>query len=136
MERTENAAYYHARNACYLCLEPHNVVDTAVQIEGEGVLAICKGCIAQLAQTAGFDLDDRSEEIEALKVRVIEAEQGRDDAETLLVQSANYAAAIKNRRDEKRAEKESEKNASNQSAGTWSAEDFAAAHNSFTHAAQ
>lgn len=74
MQRFENAEYFHAKQACYLCHQPHNVVDTEIQIEGEGVLCICRGCIGALAQTAGFDLTDRREEIERLRARADRAE--------------------------------------------------------------
>jgi transcription elongation factor Elf1 len=66
----QSAQYFHARQACYTCLNPNDVVDTGVQIEGEGELAICRSCIADLARTAGFDLDDRSKDIKKLEMQV------------------------------------------------------------------
>lgn len=70
MERVQNAAYYHARQACYTCLNPNDLVDTSIQIDGEGVLAICKSCVADMARTAGFVLSDNYAEVERLKAEV------------------------------------------------------------------
>lgn len=95
MQRLENAAYYHARQACYCCLQPHDVVDTEIQIEGEGVLCICRGCIAALAQTAGFDLDDRQKEIQALRARADKAEGRLVIAERALEGVSKASASLK-----------------------------------------
>lgn len=73
MERIENAEYFHAKQSCYLCLNNHDVVDTSIIVEGEGVLCICRSCIADLARTAGFDLDDRSAEIKKLELQLSRA---------------------------------------------------------------
>jgi len=67
MQKIENAEYFHARQACYLCLQPHDCVDTEVQIEGEGVLALCRNCIGTLAETAGFELRDQQDTIDRLR---------------------------------------------------------------------
>lgn len=74
MERIANAEYFHAKQSCYTCLNNHDVVDTSIVIEGEGVLCICRSCIADLARTAGFDLDDRSAEIKKLQMKLTRAQ--------------------------------------------------------------
>lgn len=56
MQRLEAATYVHAKQACYLCLNPAPGVDTDQPIEGEGNLYLCNGCIHDLAMVAGFDL--------------------------------------------------------------------------------
>jgi hypothetical protein len=73
MQRMENAEYFHAKQACYLCGQPHDVVDTEIQIVGEGVLCICHGCIADLARTSRFDLTDRRDEIDQLQADLAKA---------------------------------------------------------------
>jgi uncharacterized protein CbrC (UPF0167 family) len=49
------------------------VVDTEIQIVGEGVLCICHGCIADLARTSRFDLTDRRDEIDQLQADLAKA---------------------------------------------------------------
>lgn len=94
MERFENAEYFHAKQACYTCLNNHDVVDTSIQIDGEGVLAICRSCIADLARTAGFDLDDRSSEIQGLRSRVDQLES-QHVADERFIESVRKATAPK-----------------------------------------
>lgn len=101
MEREASASYYHARQACYLCLNPNDVVDTSIQIEGEGVLAICRGCIADLARTAGFDLDDRSAEIELLRIERDEAVNEAKAANHLVTTLQGHAERIVQNRAER-----------------------------------
>lgn len=40
--------YHHAEHACYLCGRADHLVDTEKSIEGEGVLAICEGCVVDM----------------------------------------------------------------------------------------
>lgn len=48
--------YAHAKAACYICEKPGpDIIDTGVQIEGEGVLAVCVSCVVEMAVTAGKD---------------------------------------------------------------------------------
>lgn len=61
---------YHANMACYICGVTTNLIDTSVQIEGEGVLAICPGCVAGMARAAGFTDPDADAEIEQLATLV------------------------------------------------------------------
>lgn len=65
------AQYYHAKQACYLCANPKDLVDTSVPIEGEGVLAICTRCLQTMFDTAGLDAT-ADEEIETLTRRYTE----------------------------------------------------------------
>lgn len=92
MQRIENADYYHARQSCYLCLDPHEGVDTEVQIEYEGVLFICKACIAALALTAGLVVgEDRQPEIDALQEKLDEAAEARNAAEYIVIELERHA---------------------------------------------
>ena len=47
MELMAEATTGHAKQACYLCLNPSPVVDMGVVIEGEGFLALCPGCLTE-----------------------------------------------------------------------------------------
>lgn len=94
MERVENAEYFHAKQSCYLCLNNHDVVDTSIIVEGEGVLAICRSCIADLARTAGFDLDDRSKEIQELR-STIDKLEGQRIADERFITSVREATTAK-----------------------------------------
>lgn len=52
-----DALLSHAAGGCYVCGRGDSLVDTDVQIVGEGALAICKGCVATLAEAAGIHLN-------------------------------------------------------------------------------
>jgi len=99
MQRVENAIYVHARQSCYLCLNPHDGVDTEVQIDFEGVLFLCRGCIHSLALTAGFVVDDdRTEEIAALTAALDESRQAQNDAEHIVIELERKAKEMLDRR--------------------------------------
>lgn len=92
MQRVENAAYVHAKQSCYLCLQPHDGVDTEVQIDYEGVLFLCRGCIRSLAETAGFKVDeDRTQEIADLVAQLDEAAEARNAAEYIVIELERHA---------------------------------------------
>jgi len=74
----------HAKQGCYLCGNPNRLVDTEVSIDYEGVLAICVGCVKDLAQTAGFNLEIPAAEVERLKAAEIALTAERDSAERAL----------------------------------------------------
>ncbi len=63
--------YYHAQGGCYLCRQSGPLVDTSVQIEGEGVLALCFSCIKTMFDCAGLDAT-ADDEIETLTRRYTE----------------------------------------------------------------
>lgn len=87
MQHIVNAGFQHARQSCYLCLEPHDGVDTEVQIDYEGVLFICKGCCRALALTAGFTVDkDRQPEIDKLQAELDDAAEARNTAEYIVIE--------------------------------------------------
>lgn len=91
MERVPAAEYFHARQACYLCLDPTDVVDTSIVIEGEGVLAIGRSCIRDLAMTAGFTIgEDRSNEVEQAKAERDAAIERAEKAEELVGRLHDY----------------------------------------------
>jgi hypothetical protein len=97
MQRIQNAGYQHARQACYLCLNNHDGVDTEVQIDYEGVLFLCRGCCGHLAQTAGFRVDDdRQPEIDKLKSNLETASAQLADAEHRLEQIRLYDTKVDN----------------------------------------
>lgn len=52
-----DALLSHARGGCYICGRGDSLVDTDVQIVGEGALVICKGCIQDLAEAGGLHLN-------------------------------------------------------------------------------
>lgn len=52
-----DALLAHAQGGCYICRRGDELVDTDVQIVGEGALVLCKQCIGDLAQTAGLHLN-------------------------------------------------------------------------------
>lgn len=90
-----NAEYYHARQSCYLCLNPHDGVDTEVQIDYEGVLFLCKNCVREMCVFLGFDVDDsHADEIAALKAKIEELEALAADqvevADALIKDSNNH----------------------------------------------
>ena len=77
MQFAPQSAYYHAKQSCYLCLQTSELVDTGVQIEGEGVLAICRGCVTgDMLNALGISLDALevdSEVVAALQDELAEA---------------------------------------------------------------
>jgi hypothetical protein len=53
-----NALTAHAQGGCFVCHRGDNLVDTEVQVEGEGILALCSSCIQDAAQAAGLTLNE------------------------------------------------------------------------------
>jgi hypothetical protein len=66
--------YMLAKAGCYLCGKGSNVVSTGVQIEGEGILALCEAHIVEMANFAGYQLNDPAHE--ARWIAKVEKEQG------------------------------------------------------------
>lgn len=100
MELEQTAHYYFAKAACYTCLEVNDIVNTGLQIDGEGILGICKKCAADIARTAGFELFDRSDELAELKERVYVAEQRALTAESVVLAVAESSAKIQANREQ------------------------------------
>lgn len=94
MELEQSAHYYIAKSGCYLCLAVNDIVKTDIQIEGEGILGICRACAADIARTAGYELFDRSDELADLKERVYTAEQRALTAESVVSGIAEAAEKI------------------------------------------
>jgi hypothetical protein len=46
-----------AKGGCYICGRADGLVSTEVDIEGEGVLCLCKGCIFDAAVAAGWTVE-------------------------------------------------------------------------------
>lgn len=84
MDFVAQSAYYHAKAGCYLCGRTDSLVDTSVQIEGEGVLALCIGCIkGDLCMTAGIDVDALEATAEAIVALQDELAQAKDATKVL-----------------------------------------------------
>lgn len=100
MELMPEATTGHAKEACYLCLNPSPVVDLGVVIEGEGFLALCPGCLAEAMTAAGRRLPtdplvlENGEMREALAV----AMELVNDAEDMVITLANAAKRVQERR--------------------------------------
>lgn len=93
-----DAAYFHAGEACYLCKsQTAGLVDTEVQIDYEGVIAVCPGCLLDMVQVAGFRVEDRAE-VERLRVELEEHKAARIEAEMVLAELANAAEKVQARR--------------------------------------
>lgn len=52
-----DALYTHAAGGCYVCHRGDSLVNTDTVIQGEGVLALCKGCIQDMAEAADLTLN-------------------------------------------------------------------------------
>ena len=106
MEFEQAAHYYLARSGCYTCLAVNDIVNTGVQIEGEGILAICKSCAADIARTAGYDIFDRLDELNDYKEKLRLAEQRALTAESVVAGIAEDAVKIKANREQLAAARE------------------------------
>lgn len=47
-----------AKSGCYICSATDGLVSTGVEIEGEGVLCLCRGHVHDMAIACGFRLED------------------------------------------------------------------------------
>jgi hypothetical protein len=93
-----NTLYTHAQGGCYVCRRADQLVSTEVDIEGEGTLVFCRGCILDLAHAAQPALDlTPVEKIEALEQRATEA---TDALTRALVDQANLQERFDNLRRE------------------------------------
>jgi len=93
-----DAAYYHAGESCYLCKsQTAGLVDTEVQIDYEGVLAICPGCVLDMVSTAGFRVEDVAE-VNRLREELEEHKAARIEAEMVLAELAAAAEKVQERR--------------------------------------
>lgn len=68
MIRSDSANGAHIGQACLLCRNPNDIIDTEVSIPYEGVLAICTRCVRDMALCAGYDLERTSADWDALTV--------------------------------------------------------------------
>lgn len=91
----------HAKGgACYICGNPSDLVDTEVSIDYEGVLAICRGCAWDVAQSAGFRLEDedRQRYVKDLEDRLGHEVTQRIEAEAVVTDLFKVAQDIVDRR--------------------------------------
>lgn len=105
MERIEQGLYIHAKEGCYLCPRNADLIDTGMEVVGEGVLAICLNCLHDMNLTAGFVVnDDPTDTISDLTGQVEAAEKRADRAEDFIVELTVQAAEIVAKRQEPRSE--------------------------------
>ena len=91
----------HAKGgACYICGNPADLVDTEVSIDYEGVLAICHGCAWDIAQTAGFRMEDeeRQRYVQQLEDRLGHEVTQRIEAEEVITDLFRVAQGVVDRR--------------------------------------
>lgn len=95
MLHAPQSEYHHAKQGCYLCGTTGDLVDTQVFIEGEGVLAICSGCIkGDLLLTLGIDLKALEGAEAALDAAVTEATAARAEVRRLRKQIKDLKAPV------------------------------------------
>jgi hypothetical protein len=81
----------HAKMGCYLCGRGDRLVSTEVQIEGEGILAICTGCIQDLAQAGRLTFNEAY--VQELRSELATTKIALEDAQRL---EARLQAALRN----------------------------------------
>lgn len=84
-----NSLYAHAKEGCYRCERGDSLVDFDVQIEGEGALVLCKGCIGEAAEAAGLTFNRA--QIRALEAEILEL---RNQLTLAQAREAAFNAAI------------------------------------------
>jgi len=53
-----NATDAFAQGGCYVCHRGDRLISTDAQIEGEGILVICRGCVQDLAEAAKLTFNE------------------------------------------------------------------------------
>lgn len=102
MFRVDNAIDgVHAKQGCYICGNPNNLIDTETHIDYEGVLAVCRGCVHDMAQTAGFLVDVSVDEWDKLASRLAETEKERNSIERAFAEVYSEAQAATKRHKER-----------------------------------
>lgn len=85
---------------CMRCMTQTNgLVDTGADVPFEGIMALCRGCVTDLAAAQGLKVYDFTSHEEALNEFMADAEAWRKralDAEDLLTKVAASATRIKN----------------------------------------
>lgn len=76
-----DANYSTANGGCYVCARGDRLVDTDVQIVGEGALTICTGCISDLAEVAGLTFNEAR--VRELEASLATERAAREEAETV-----------------------------------------------------
>jgi len=90
-----------AKGGCYTCLSADHLVNSGVIIEGEGILAICRACVKDMAQTIGLVLMDQDiytklEQAEE-QIKDLRAELG--EAELVIVDIVDAANNVRQRKE-------------------------------------
>lgn len=91
----------HAKQGCYLCTSPNQLIDTEVLIPFEGILAVCVSCTSEMARAAGFEVGVTTEEIQGLRDRLEESERDRDSAVRAIGEVKQSAQAAEKRHRER-----------------------------------
>jgi len=69
---------HHAKASCYLCGRTDSLANTEVQIEGEGILAICRVCVTDAALVLGLTFNETA--VSELRAELQRVTRERDDA--------------------------------------------------------
>lgn len=98
MQKLEFAPIYVYRlGACSRCLRSDRLVDIDVLIEHDGNVALCEGCIADAAVTAGLIVTERgADRLAAAEKRAAEFEARAQEAERLLAGLQTSLTRMKN----------------------------------------
>lgn len=96
MIRSDRAIHnVHIGDACLLCRNPNDIIDTEVSIPYEGVLAICTKCVGDLAICAGYDITHTLDEWNKLVEEHSEAVYTAESVVTALNEVASTAQQVR-----------------------------------------
>lgn len=92
-----------ANGGCYFCNGADNLVSAGVMIEGEGILAICKGCVQYAAEALDLELMDATviAQRDALAAELSDTRAELAEAELVVVDIVNAANDVRQRKEER-----------------------------------
>lgn len=92
-----------ANGGCYFCNGADNLVSAGIVIEGEGILAICKGCVQYAAEALDLELMDASvlEQRDSLAAELKDTRAELAEAELVVVDIVEAANAIRQRKEDR-----------------------------------
>lgn len=90
-----------ANGGCYFCNGADNLVSAGIVIEGEGILAICKGCVQYAAEALGLELMDAAvlEQRDSLVAELKDTRAELAEAEMVVVDIVDAANEIRQRKE-------------------------------------